>query len=252
MMNIGIIGCGNIASSLYQYMQGVKVIAVFDRHLDRAETVALSLDAVATDSFESFLEHDLDLVIEVASVEAVEKYARSVLYKGCELIILSSGALSDRVFKAELESLARQQKLKLHIPSGAIFGLDNAGIGKIGGLERVRMRTCKPARSFGLSALGRSSLFQGGAYECIKHFPKSTNVAVSLSLATGIEAEVEVWADSEAETITHEIVMEGVFGSVEIKINNTISKNTPSTSHLAVLSLCALLTSMQRPIQMGS
>lgn len=81
---------------------------------------------------------------------------------------------------------------------------------------------------------------------------QNTNVAVSLSLATGIEAEVEVWADSEAEAISHKIVMEGEFGSVEIKINNKTSPNNPSTSRLAVLSLCSLLSSMQKPVQIGS
>mgnify|MGYP001026172751 CR=1 FL=1 len=251
-MNIGIIGCGNIASGLHECLHDINVIVVFDRHIDRAESVARTLEAKATDCFESFMAYDLDLVIEVASVEAVVKYAQTVLLKGCELIVLSSGALSDRVFKEELESLARQKKVKVHIPSGAIFGLDNAGIGQTGGLERVRLRTLKPTRSFGLSAPSKVSVFQGGAYECIKQYPKNTNVAVSLSLATGIEAEVEVWADPEAETISHEIVMEGEFGSVEIKINNKVSKENPSTSRLALLSLCALLLSIQRPIQIGS
>lgn len=251
-MNVGIIGCGNIASSLHECLHDMNVIAVFDRHIDRAKSVARSLNAKATDCFERFLEYDLDLVIEVASVDAVLRYAPAVLSKGCELVVLSSGALSDKDFKEELETLARQQNAKVHIPSGAIFGLDNAGIGTAGGLERVRLRTLKPARSFGLSTPGKVRIFQGGAYECIKHYPKNTNVAVSLSLATGIEAEVEVWADPEAETISHEIVMEGKFGSVEIKINNKTSKKNPSTSQLAVLSLCSLLSSMQEYIKIGS
>ena len=251
-MNIGIMGCGNIASSLHECMHDMKVLAVFDRHLDRAESVARSLGGSATDSFECFLKYELDLVIEVASVEAVSRYAWEILSKGCELIILSSGALSDRAFKEELEGLARQKQVKVHVPSGAIFGLDNAGIGQMGGLEQVRLRTFKPARSFGLSSSDKRCIFQGGAYECIKGFPKNTNVAVSLSLATGIEAEVELWADPQAESISHEIVMEGEFGSVEIKVKNKTSKKNPSTSYLAVLSICALLSSMQKPLQIGS
>lgn len=171
-MNIGIIGCGNIASSLHECLCDINVTAVFDRHIDRAESVAQRLETTATDCFESFITHDLDLVIEVASVEAVAKYARAVISKGCELVLLSSGALSDRAFKEELESLARQKKVKIHIPSGAVFGLDNAGIGQVGGLKRVQLRTLKPARSFGLSAPGKVCLFQGGAYECIRHYPK--------------------------------------------------------------------------------
>lgn len=252
IMNIGIIGCGNIASSLHECLDDINVFAVFDRHIDRAERVARILDAKATDCFERFMEYDLDLVIEVASVEAVVKYAQAVLSKGCEFIVLSSGALSDTGFRKELEGLAEQKRVKIHIPSGAIFGLDNAGIGKIGGLEHVRLRTLKPARSFGLSIEERVCIFQGGAYECIKRFPKNTNVAVSLSLATGMEAEVEVWADPKAETISHTIVMEGEFGSVEITISNKSSPKNPSTSHLAVMSVCALLSSMQRSIQVGS
>jgi predicted dinucleotide-utilizing enzyme len=63
---------------------------------------------------------------------------------------------------------------------------------------------------------------------------------------------VEIWADPESTTIRHDIVMEGEFGSVSISIENLLSPRNPSTSYLAVLSVCALLESMSRPLTIGS
>jgi predicted dinucleotide-utilizing enzyme len=140
----------------------------------------------------------------------------------------------------------------MHIPSGAIFGLDNAGIGRVGGLKKVTMRMVKPPRSLHVKSDKRQCLFQGTAFECIKKFPKNANAAVSLSLAAGMDAAVEIWADPQSTTIRHDIIMEGTFGSVTIAIDNCLSPNNPSTSYLAVLSICSLLQSLHRPLTIGS
>jgi len=251
-MNIGLIGCGNIASMLHRCIKDATFSVVFDRHMERAQAVAAQLGAVATDDFMSFLSHDLDVVIETASIEAVANYGYEILSKGCSMVVLSSGALADTDLRKKLEETAFRHRTRLHVPSGAVFGLDNAGIGRVGGLKRVTMRMVKPPRSLHVEIDKRECLFRGSAYECIKHFPKNANSAVSLSLAAGVDVEVEIWADPQNTTISHEIVMEGTFGSVSISIENVLSKYNPSTSYLAVLSVCALLTSMRQPITIGS
>ncbi|MCJ7765740.1 MAG: aspartate dehydrogenase [Thiovulaceae bacterium] len=251
-MNIGLLGCGNIASMLHLCIKEVNVLAVYDRHMERALAVAQQLGATPTDDFETFLTYELDLVIEAASIEAVTDYGYDLLSKGCDLVVLSSGALADRAFRLMLEETALRHGTRLHLPSGAIFGLDNAGIGKVGGLQKVTMRMVKPPRSLHIETDEKQCLYRGSAFECIKHFPKNANSAVSLSLAAGIDADVEIWADPQSTTIRHEIVMEGAFGSVSIRINNLPSPHNPSTSYLAVLSVCALLSSMKKPITVGS
>lgn len=249
---VGIIGCGNVASALHECLEGVKVVAVFDRHIDRARRVAGTFGAEATDQFDHFLSFAFDLVIETASVEAVRHYGIFVLHRGADLVVLSSGALADAELKTGLEAAARKHAARLHVPSGAIFGLDNAHIGRLGALNAVRMRTVKPPHSLHVDVTEKTRLFSGGAFECIRRYPKNANAAVSLSLAAGVEAQVEVWADPAAEHIRHELHMEGAFGSVNIAIDNRISKQNPSTSYLAVLSICALLRSRDESVTVGA
>jgi aspartate dehydrogenase len=251
-MNVGIIGCGNIASMLHECIEGITFLAVYDRHIERARAVAEKLGASAAEDFESFAAYPFDLVIEAASVEAVASYALPLLEQGCDLLLLSSGALADPQLRSALESAARRHDATLHIPSGAIFGLDNASVGRVGGLERVRMKTVKPPRSLHTEVETKTCLFRGSAFECIKIFPKNANAAVSLALASGVDVDVEVWADPQSATIRHEIVMEGPFGSVSIAIDNRTSGRNPSTSYLAVLSVCALLRSLDMPVTIGS
>jgi len=251
-MNIGLIGCGNIASMLHNCIKNATFVVVYDRHMERAQAVAATLGAQPTDDFMTFLSHDLEIVIETASIEAVSNYGNDILSKGCSLIVLSSGAFADTDLRQKLEETAFRHGTRLHIPSGAVFGLDNAGIGRVGGLKKVTMRMVKPPRSLHVKCDKRQCLFQGTAFECIKEFPKNANAAVSLSLAAGIDVEVEIWANPKSTTIRHYIVMEGVFGSVSIAINNLLSPNNPSTSYLAVLSVCSLLQSLKRPITIGS
>ena len=252
MIKIGMIGCGNIASMLDSCLDGVEVLAVYDRHIERSREVARKLGAVAAESFEAFMRHPFDLVVEAASVGAVVHYALPLLEKGCDLVVLSSGAIADAHLHALLTEAAQTHGATLHIPSGAIFGLDNAAIGRIGGLERVRMTTYKPPRALHVETETLRCLFRGSAFECIRHFPKNANAAVSLALAAGVDTEVELWADPGRTTIRHEIFMEGAFGSVTITIDNRPSGANPSTSYLAVLSVCALMRSLRAPIRIGS
>lgn len=251
-MNVGIIGCGSIASSLHKCMPDVNVIGVFDRHIERAEKVANTFGAKWTDNFKEFLEFPCDLVIEVASVEAVKMYAMQILSKGCSLVILSSGALAEDVLKQTLETLASQKNAAIHVPSGAVFGLDNAGIGHLDALDYVSIRTIKPPHSFGLSSDDKKCLFKGSAFDCIKVFPKNANVSISLALATGLDVETEIWVDPAIDSIQHTILMQGEFGSVDINIKNIVSSDNPSSSHLAMLSVCRLIQSLQDSLTIGS
>lgn len=251
-MNVGLIGCGNIASMLHRCIKNVTFAVVYDRHIERAQAVAAKIGGLPTDDFKTFLAYELDVVIEAASIEAVTSYGYDILSQGCDLVVLSSGAFADTLLREKLEEAAIRHGARVHIPSGAVFGLDNAGIGRVGGLKKVTMRMVKPPRSLHVKSDVRECLFQGSAFECIKKFPKNANAAVSLSLAAGIDAEVEIWADPQSTTIRHNIIMEGAFGSVSIAIDNHLSANNPSTSYLAVLSVCSLLQSLERPLTVGS
>ena len=99
--------------------------------------------AHAYEDFESFITADIDIVVEAASVNAVKIYAGRVLSHKKDLVIMSVGALSDSVFQDEIRELAKRYGQKIHIPSGAIFGLDNLKIGKISEITKVTFENHK-------------------------------------------------------------------------------------------------------------
>ncbi|HUW86113.1 MAG TPA: aspartate dehydrogenase, partial [Methanoregula sp.] len=136
MMRIGLLGCGNIGHIIAQHGGGFTITAVYDLVFDRAKDIAEISGAHPYADFESFITADIDIVVEAASVSAVKSYAARVLSHTKDLVIMSVGALSDTVFQDEIRELAKKAGQKIHIPSGAIFGLDNLKIGRISEITR--------------------------------------------------------------------------------------------------------------------
>ena len=252
MRRIGIIGCGNIAALISESDLNGVVVAVFDRHENRAGRVAEKLGAKAYTEFSAFLGETYDLVIEIASVEAVQNYAEAVLKQGCDLLILSAGALADPALRTRLSALAEAQGRRILVPSGALFGLDNAKIARRDGVETITMRSTKPPASFGREDRTRQCLFEGSVTECIRHYPKNVNAAVALSLAARKEVRIELWADPAVSMITHELHLCGAFGEMTMKIENRPSPGHPATSYLAALSVAATLEDMDTTLQIGT
>jgi aspartate dehydrogenase len=249
---IGIIGCGNIAALISESALDGVVVAVFDRHEDRAGRIAETLGAKAYTEFSAFLGETYDLVIEIASVEAVQTYAEAVLKLDCDLLLLSAGALADTVLRTRLSALAEAQGRRILVPSGALFGLDNAKIARQGSVETITMRSTKPPASFGVSTSQRQCLFEGSVSECVQHYPKNVNAAVALSLAAQKGVRIELWADPAVSMITHELRLGGAFGEMTMKIENRPSPGHPATSYLAALSVAAALEDMDRTLQIGT
>ncbi len=252
MQRIGLIGCGNIADIITGFPPRDKIIAVFDRHSDRADKIAKKCAAKAFTEFDRFINEPFDLVIEIASIGAVKDYADDVLRKECDLMILSAGALADEQLKEQLVSTAKEKKRRVLIPSGALFGLDNAKIARYGEVDKLTMRTTKPPRSFGMQTDKRESLFKGSAAECIKHYPRNVNAAVALSIAAQKEVQIELWADPSVTTNTHEVHISGSFGEAFIKIENRPSPHNPSTSYLAALSVVAMINTLDSTLVVGT
>jgi len=252
MRRIGIIGCGNIAALISEMEIEGTVVAVFDRHEERAGHIAGKYGAKAYTVFGAFIGETFDLVIEIASVEAVRSYAEAVLAHGCDLLILSAGALADPALKTRLIATAEAGGRRLFIPSGALFGLDNAKIARHGGVETITMRSTKPPASFGLQTQTRQCLFKGGVRGCIERYPRNANAAVALSIAAQREVEIELWADPAVDTNTHELTLRGAFGSMSMRIDNRPSPGHPSTSCLAALSVAATLNDLDATLRVGT
>jgi aspartate dehydrogenase len=165
---------------------------------------------------------------------------------------MSVGALSDTVFRDEIRELAMKFRRKIHIPSGAIFGLDNLKIGRISEITRLLLRTTKSPSSLGIMADTRRLIFSGKANECIKAFPKNVNVSVAMSLAAGHDTDVELWVDPSVDRNVHELFIEGSFGETYIRVTNIPSPGHSATSYLAALSILSLLDNLNDPIIVGT
>jgi aspartate dehydrogenase len=253
MIRVGLLGCGNIGQILARKAEGIEIAAVFDQVCERAERVAGMLGAARCHSdFAPFVRDDFDLLLEAASVDAVQTYGEEGLRQGKDLIILSVGAFADPAFRRRLEEVASHLGRTIRIPSGALFGLDNVKIGQVSRLDRVRLRTTKNPASLGMELNERTLLFRGSAAECIQHYPRNINVAVALGLAADREVEVEIWADPAVSRNSHEVVLSGEFGEANLATFNLPSPDNPATSYLAALSILTLLRNLGRSLQIGT
>jgi aspartate dehydrogenase len=252
MLSIGLLGCGNIGHIIAGYQGKWKIVALYDMVHERARELALVSGGIPYENFEEFVSAPFDLVVEAASVKAVRMYAESILVHDKDIVVMSVGALADPVFRSDVISVARRQKKKIRIPSGAITGLDNIKVGQIAPIARLLLRTTKSPASLGIPASERMLIFKGKANECIKEFPRNVNVSVALSLASGREVDVELYVDPAVERNIHEIFIEGVFGDIYIRVNNLPSPDNPATSYLAALSILSLLNTLEDPLVVGT
>jgi aspartate dehydrogenase len=252
MLSVGLLGCGNIGHIIAEYKGSWKIVALYDKVPERAQELSLVSGGMPYENFEDFINAPFDLVVEAASGKAVRMYAESILVHDKDIVVMSVGALADPVFRSDVISVARRQKKKIRIPSGAITGLDNIKVGQIAPIARLLLRTTKSPASLGIPASERMLIFKGKANECIKEFPRNVNVSVALSLATGREVDVELYVDPAIERNIHEIFAEGIFGDIYIRVNNLPSPDNPATSYLAALSILSLLNNLEEPLVVGT
>jgi len=252
MLRIGLLGCGNIGHIIARHAGRFTIVAVFDQVPDRAREIEAISGATAYREFDSFIQADFDIVVEAASVSAVKRHAPDVLAHGKDMVIMSVGALTDPGFRNLIRAKARENGRKVHIPSGAIFGLDNLKIGRISTLRKLLLRTTKSPAALGIEADERRQIFAGKANECIKSFPKNVNVSVAMSLAAGMDADVELYVDPVVDQNVHELFIEGDFGETYVRVTNMPSPDNPATSYLAALSVLSLLEKMDDPIVVGT
>jgi len=252
MLRIGLLGCGNIGHIIARHAGRFTIVAVFDQVPDRAREIEAISGATAYREFDSFIQADFDIVVEAASVSAVKRHAPDVLAHGKDMVIMSVGALTDPGFRNLIRAKARENGRKVYIPSGAIFGLDNLKIGRISTLNKLLLRTTKSPAALGIEADERRQIFAGKANECIKSFPKNVNVSVAMSLAAGMDADVELYVDPAVDQNVHELFIEGDFGETYVRVTNMPSPDNPATSYLAALSVLSLLEKMDDPIVVGT
>ena len=190
---IGLLGCGAIGTEIAGALNAgdvgnARLVAVFDQIPEAVATLAGQVPETVSghSDFHKFLATPgLELVLECASPAAVRAHAEEVLASDKDLMVLSSGALTDTSLFQRLCSLAEQRGIRLIIPSGALGGIDALKATR-GHLEEVTLTTTKPPNGLkgapgfrdweSVEITEPQVIFEGPALDAIKLFPANVNV----------------------------------------------------------------------------
>ncbi len=268
-MNILIIGAGFIGHTLAEAagsIESISKIFIYDRHGERAEATAASIDkATVVGDIISCLD-DVELAIEAASQNAVREFAEQILRHNVNLMMLSIGAIMEVEFRNRLRAIAGKNDVKIYLPSGAIGGVDYINAASSSNIGEVVLTTKKPPSHFGevefirekgidLDAIESPTvIFEGGAAEAVRHFPKNINVAATLALASGglDNLKIKLIADPSIKRNQHTIEIKGEFGEASFVLSNLPSPKNPKTSYLAAISAVALLRKITSEFWIGT
>ena len=253
-MNVGIIGCGAIANIIASRIvpedNNIEIKYFYDKDVERAENLATFAGGVAVLDFDAMLD-DVDLVLECASPDSVKLLAPKVLEKGIDMIVMSIGAFMDTGFYTKVLNIARENDAHIHLPSGAIVGLDGIKAVADFGLKEVTLVTRKSQKSLGTDIGTEEILCEGKASQAVKEFPLNINVAATISMACNRDIDVKIIVDPNVDRNVHEITAKGDFGEFKtITMNHPCAAN-PKTSMLAAISAIKLLKSFDETISVG-
>ncbi len=241
MKTVGLIGCGAIGTVLAEAIERRLVVCdklvVFDVDRARAEQLKKSLKFPVTiaESFEELLKSEPTVIVEAASQQAAAAYVPKVVAADIELIVMSTGALLD--LPVDLR--------RVHVPSGAIGGLDAIAAAAQAGIGQVTLTSRKPPRAFGKANAKEETVYEGSAEEASKKFPREMNVAASLALnVKPAKVRVKVISDPAVTRNTHEIYVAWRFGEMFLRFANEPHPENPHTSALAAWSAIKLLATI--------
>ena len=267
MNKLGLVGCGTIGReiALATDRGEIEMSLSYLCDLDPAKAGSLKKD-LKNFSPEILAIEDLvkksDFVVEAASKDVAPQVLKLCLKAGRDILIMSIGGL---LTEAPLLSQA-QKKISIHLPSGALAGLDAVKAAKLGNIKSVRLTTTKPpqglegapyvkAHQIDLKAIKEKKvIFEGKALEAVKGFPQNVNVAALLSLASlGPEKTmVSIVVDPQEKRNCHEIEVIGDFGRLITRTENLPSPRNPRTSYLASLSAIATLKGLTSSLKIGT
>ncbi|MCD6432235.1 aspartate dehydrogenase [Candidatus Bathyarchaeota archaeon] len=238
LKKVGIIGCGAIGTLISNAIEKGIIkcdgLILYDRNVERAEKIRGSLHVPVTvvKSLEEMLRLKPTVIVEAASQQAVKEYIDRILTENIELIVMSVGALLDSKVKSE----------KVHIPSGAIGGLDAISSAMTAGVNAVVLTTRKNPKALDMNNREEKTVFEGSAREAVRRFPREMNVAATLALTTKPEkVKVRVISDPKVERNVHEIRVKWKHGDMQFKFANEPHPENPRTSALAAWSAISLL-----------
>ncbi len=237
-MKIGIIGCGAIGTLIAESVENGIVkcdgLILHDSDVSRSANLKklLRIPIVVVESVEEMIKLRPVVIVEAASQTAVKQYASKVLDADIDLIVMSVGALLD----------LNIQSSRLHVPSGAIGGLDAIDAASLAGVTEVTLTTRKNPKVLDMNNRVEKTVYEGDAEEAVKRFPREINVAARLALAVKpVEVKVQVVSDPKVDRNVHEVNVKWKHGDMWLRFSNEPHPDNPKTSALAAWSAINLL-----------
>jgi aspartate dehydrogenase len=241
MKAVGLIGAGAIGTVLAEAIARRLVVCdeliIYDFEISKAEQLKKTLKFPVTivASFDELLKRKPIVIIEAASQQAAKDYVPRIVAEGIELIVMSTGALLD----------LNVDMSKVHVPPGAIGGLDAVASAALAGIDEVVLTSRKNPKAFGMNNKKATRVYEGDAEEAAKRFPREMNVAATLALTVKpAKVKVQVFSDPKVQRNTHEIQVKWLFGEMLLRFANDPHPKNPHTSALAAWSAIKLLQSL--------
>lgn len=238
MKKVGIIGCGAIGSLIAEAVEKGIVdcdeLILYDCEMEKAERLQESLGtaSIVVANLDEMLRLYPAVIVEAASQEAAREYISTIVGNNIELIVMSVGALLDSQLKSS----------RIHIPSGAIGGLDAISSAALAGIKDVILTTRKNPMTLDMDNQQEKLVYEGSAQEAVRRFPKEMNVAATLALITPPERLlVRVISDPKTSRNIHEITVKWAHGDMFFIFANDPHPDNPKTSALAAWSAIKLL-----------
>jgi len=235
---VGIIGCGAIGTLIAEAAERRMVICdeliLYDFDAKKSETLKNSLHFPVTvvANLNEMLKLEPKVIVEAASQQAAREYVERIVSAGIDLIVMSTGALLD----------LNVQSGKIHVPSGAIGGLDALSSAALAGVDEVILTSRKNPRAFEMNNREAKLVYEGSAEEAARLYPREMNVAATLALTVKpVKVKVQVVSDPEVQRNTHEFKVKWHFGEMFLRFANDPHPENPRTSALAAWSAIRLL-----------
>lgn len=264
-INIGIVGCGAIGSTLARMIKTrfpdqAHVSFLCDRHIEKAQGLAREIGGARVGSMEALI-YSVDLIIEAASTVVAAQVTKLAWKYDKNVLIMSVGGLLGMNLP-----VSKTTKFRIWIPSGAISGVDAVLAARESGLKTVKIVTRKPAAGLqeapyfkrvkfpALKGNKEYCVFKGNTLKAIKYFPQNINVAAVLSLAGmgPAKTKVEIWTSRAYKYNVHEITVEGKSGMIQTITRNVPARENPKTSALAIYAAIATLRKMFAAVRVGT
>jgi len=238
---VGLIGCGAIGTVLAEAIERKLVVCdelvVYDFDIPRAEQLkkALKFPVTIVSGIDEMLKKKPDVIVEAASQQAAKDYVPKIVAANIELIVMSTGALLD--LDVDMS--------KVHVPSGAIGGLDAIASAALTGNIEVSLTTRKTPKALNTETNAPKVMYEGDAEDAARRFPREMNVAATLAITVKpSKVHVKVIADPTIARTTHEITAKWKYGEMFLQFSNQPHPDNPKTSALAAWAAINLLKTL--------